>query len=65
MLFVVAIVVLAVVSVLAWKALWVEPAGPPRRVSAARRPPGPDDDPDFLRGLAERNRRDRDEPPTA
>jgi len=70
MLFLIAFVGAAVIALVLWKAMnaartdaaaagpVARPASPPRR-----RVSGPDDDPDFLRQLDERQRH-RDDPPT-
>lgn len=66
MLVVIAIVILVVVGVLAWRALRIQPEEALRRVRTPQRSAAPDDDPEFLRRLGERvRRRDLEDPPTS
>jgi len=66
MLVLVAFVVAVLVAVVLWRALSAGqerlPFGPAARDEPPRRVSGPDDDPDFLRQLDERARR-QDDPP--
>jgi hypothetical protein len=56
MLYLLAVVGALTVAVLLWRAFGAQsPTDPPRRERRAVR--APDDDPDFLRGLDERNRK--------
>lgn len=65
MLFLIALVGAVLVGLLVWKAISVQRTEPTRAPGApVRRSPAPDDDPDFLRKLDERFKRDEgDSPP--
>jgi hypothetical protein len=73
MLYLIAFAVAAVIALLLWRAMSADRADVPRGTGTARpaapprqaRPTGPDDDPDFLRGLDESLRRGDDPPPPA
>jgi hypothetical protein len=61
MLYLLAAVGALTVAVLLWRAFGAQTAGvPPRR---ERGTIAPDDDPEFLRGLDERNKKAGDDPP--
>jgi hypothetical protein len=60
-LFLIALVVATALGSVLWHALRQRPSASPARPAPARRALGPDDDPDFLRELGERLRREGDE----
>ncbi|SHL14766.1 hypothetical protein SAMN05443637_11962 [Pseudonocardia thermophila] len=69
MLILVALIGAAIVALVLWRAMHSARAGiaepPPRRQATGpvRRIAGPDDDPEFLRRLAEQVRRQQNDPP--
>lgn len=67
MLFLIAFVVVAIIALVLWKAMGTVREAPPsgeRQAPGPARPrvSGPDDDPDFLRQLDERVRRQQEPP---
>jgi hypothetical protein len=61
MLFLIALTVAAIVGVVLWKAMTGQSSRPAGRSSTRRS--APDDDPEFLRQLSERLRREGEDPP--
>ena len=61
LLFLIALAAAAVVGLVLWKAMTAQP--PEATVRPKPRRPAPDDDPEFLRQLGERMRREGDDPP--
>jgi hypothetical protein len=60
-LFLIALVAATALGSVLWHALKQRPSAPVSRPAPARRAVGPDDDPEFLRELGERLRREGDE----
>lgn len=60
MLFLLALVAAAVAGLVLWKAMTAQP---PRASDSAAARPAPDDDPEFLREVSERLRREGGDPP--
>jgi len=63
MLFLIALAAAAVVGFVLWKAMTSQPPQANNRSNAPRRGGAPDDDPEFLRQLGERLRREGEDPP--
>ncbi|WP_028934801.1 hypothetical protein [Pseudonocardia spinosispora] len=63
MLFLIALAAAALVGVLLWKLLARQPSDPANRSTSARPTAAPDDDPEFLRQLGEKLRREGEDPP--
>ncbi|MEV4317720.1 hypothetical protein [Actinocrispum sp. NPDC049592] len=63
MLYLLAAVGALTVAVLLWRAFGSQSAAVPTRRERGRGVVAPDDDPEFLRGLDERNKKAGDDPP--
>ncbi|HEX4247042.1 MAG TPA: hypothetical protein VH008_04190 [Pseudonocardia sp.] len=63
MLFLIALAAAAVVGFVLWKAMTDQPSRKSDRSAAPRRAAAPEDDPEFLRQLGERLRREGEDPP--
>jgi hypothetical protein len=63
MLFLIALAAAAVVGFVLWKAMTDQPSRKSDRSTAPRRSAAPEDDPEFLRQLGERLRREGEDPP--
>jgi hypothetical protein len=63
MLFLIALAVAAAVGFLLWRTLAHQPEGRSNRPTSNRPTGAPDDDPEFLRQLGERLRREGEDPP--
>lgn len=63
MLFLIALAAAAIVGVVLWKTMSGHPASPTESAAGTRRGAAPDDDPEFLRQLSERVRREGEDPP--